>query len=92
MKFPMNLQTEDKVINMNYIEGFNIFDWAKVIEKARGIVTVDTCIQYMIENLNCQSEFYFCYPRNGSNTLNQIKDLYNTPWTYLDTNNNLLEN
>ena len=66
IKFPIDVDTSDmKVVNMDYIDGYNVFDWAKVIEKASGIVTIDTCIQYMIEKLDMQSEFYYCYLRNG---------------------------
>jgi hypothetical protein len=91
LKFPIDLDTKHKIISMDYIEGFNVLDWALVLEKASGIVTIDTCIQYMIENLNCEAEFYYCYLRNGINTYYQIKDLFNTPWTFLDKDNNLIQ-
>lgn len=88
MKFPIELDTEYKMIPMDYIEGYSVLDWAKVIENASGIVTIDTCIQYMIDKLNTKAEFYYCYLRNGYGTYHQIKDLFSTPWVFLDAANN----
>lgn len=88
-KFSMGFKTEDKTIEMGYIEGYTVFDWYKVIEKASGIVTIDTCIQYMIETMSSlKAQFYYCYLRNGINTHTQIKDLFRkTPWMYLTKEN-----
>ncbi len=88
-KFSMGFQTEDKTIEMGYIEGYTVFDWYKVIENASGIVTIDTCIQYMMETMsNLKAQFYYCYLRNGIHTHVQIKDLFKkTPWTYLTKEN-----
>jgi hypothetical protein len=91
MVFPINIDTNHKMVSMSYIDGYNVLDWAKVIERANGIVTIDTCIQYMIEKLENKSEFFYCYLRNGINTYYQIKDLFSTPWIFLDENNNIIK-
>jgi hypothetical protein len=91
IKFPIDIDTEHKIIPMNYIEGYTVFDWAKVIENASGIITIDTCIQYMIDKLNTKAEFYYCYLRNGYGTYNQIKDIFSTPWIFLDKENNTIK-
>lgn len=92
IKFPMNINIYDnKIINMDYIEGYNVLDWAKVIEKASGIVTIDTCIQYMIDKLNCNSEYFYCYVRNGISTYNELKDIFQIPWVFLDQDNNIIK-
>lgn len=89
--FPINIeQSEVKIISMDYINGYNVLDWSKILENANGIITIDTCIQYMIEKLNTKAEFYYCYLRNGIDTHHQIKDLFKTPWVYLDNNNNII--
>jgi hypothetical protein len=88
MKFPIKLDTEYKMVPMNYIEGYSVLDWAKVLENASGIVTIDTCIQYMIDKLNTKAEFYYCYLRNNYGTYHQIKNLFTTPWIFLDSENN----
>jgi hypothetical protein len=91
LTFPIDINTDHKIISMSYIDNFNVLDWAKVIENASGIVTIDTSIQYMIEKLNNKAEFFYCYLRNGINTYNQIKDLFSIPWIFLDQNNNQIK-
>jgi hypothetical protein len=91
LTFPIDINTDHKVISMSYIDNFNVLDWAKVIENASGIVTIDTSIQYMIEKLNNKAEFFYCYLRNGIYTYNQIKDLFSIPWIFLDQNNNQIK-
>ena len=89
--FPINVDTDSKIISMSYIEEFNVLDWAKVIENASGIVTIDTSIQYMIEKLDNKAEFFYCYLRNGIYTYHQIKNLFSTPWIFLDQDNNQIK-
>jgi len=91
VKLPMDIDTSDnKVIIMDYIDWYSVFDWAKVIEKAKGIITIDTCILLMIDKLDCSSEYFYCYTRNGTATYNELKDVFQTPWVWLDSNNNKL--
>jgi hypothetical protein len=88
IKFPMNIDVNNnKIVSMDYIDGYSVLDWAKVIEKASGIITIDTCIQYMIDKLDMKSKFYYCYLRNGNDTFKEIKDLFSTNWTFLDKDN-----
>jgi hypothetical protein len=90
IRFPMNVDiNNNKTVFMEYIKGYNVLDWAKVIEKASGIITVDTCIQYMIDKLNMKSEFYYCYLRNGNDTFREIKNLFSTNWVFLDKDNTI---
>ena len=78
------LNTKDKIVEMVFIDGTNIMDWIKVIENANGIVTVDTCIQYIMEKLELNYDFYHCYPRDGGHGqhTNIIKNLFTIPWDY----------
>ncbi len=90
-KFPMDINVNNnKIIHMEYIDGYTVFDWAKVIEKAKGIITIDTCILFMIDKLNCDSEYFYCYTRNGISTYDELKNIFFTPWIWLDSNNNKL--
>jgi len=83
-EFPIpKTETNNKLVDMVFIEGTNIMDWIKVIENASGIITVDTCIQYIMEKLDIKYELFYCYIRNGkSNHLNVIKNLFTNPWDY----------
>lgn len=78
------LSGDDKIVEMVFIDGTNIMDWIKVIENASGIVTVDTCIQYIMEKLELNYDFYHCYPRDGGHGhhINIIKNLFTIPWDY----------
>jgi len=86
--FPLpQIDTSYKLVDMPYIDGTTIMDWIKVIEKARGIVTVDTCIQYIMEILDIDYKFYYCYSRTGeSSFLKNIKDIFTIPWNYQTLN------
>lgn len=71
------------VVEWAIVDGYNPFDWLKVIENASSIVTIDTSIQYLIEKLsNKKATEYICYPRRGHKTVEQIEPLFKTPWQY----------
>lgn len=57
IKYDNNL----KVIELSFIEGFTLFDWCKVIEKATEIHTVDSSINYIIDKLNLSTENIFLH-------------------------------
>ena len=61
IKTPNNL----KRVEMDYIPGYNIFDWIKVFEKASKIDTVSTSTFYFFEKLNLVSQPTI-YSRNTS--------------------------
>lgn len=71
-----------KSIELKILSNFSVFDWCKVIENAKYIITVDTCIMYFMEFLQLKSIKNHCFPRSGKHSLNEIYDLFNTPWTY----------
>ncbi len=48
-KIPM--PTDSIYVEMKYYDGINIFDWCKVIEKAKEIYTIDTSILFIIDKL-----------------------------------------
>lgn len=79
-----DLDTEDKIVNLGFIEGYTVFDWLKVIENASIIVTIDTNIQYLLEKMEPKAESFHCYLRKGQWTYNQIKDLFTINWNYLN--------
>jgi len=63
---PFNIDTEDKIVEMQFIPNDNLFDWLKVIENASMIVTVDTSYQYLMEKMdNLKATDFYCYPRNN---------------------------
>lgn len=43
------IEPEGEVVEMKFIEGYNIFDWLGVMEKAKEIHTIGTSICYLID-------------------------------------------
>jgi hypothetical protein len=76
--------SEYKIVDMEFIEGTNLMDWCKALENASGIITVDTSIQYILEKLELNYDFFDCYPRDGGkgSHLNNIINIFNIPWEY----------
>ena len=69
---------------MEFIEGTNIMDWCKVLENANGIVTVDTCILYIMTMLGIDHyDMYYCYLRPGWSK-EQYTDITPFDWKYLN--------
>lgn len=63
-------------IEMSNIQGFTLFDWCKVFERASNIITIDTSLQYILETLKLNVTEYTCFLRYGKNTHDQIKNLF----------------
>jgi hypothetical protein len=64
---PFGINTNDKVVEMQFIPNDNLFDWLKVIENASMVVTVDTSYQYLMEKMNnLKATEFYCYPRSGT--------------------------
>jgi hypothetical protein len=64
---PFNIDTDIKIVEMQFIPGDNLFDWLKVIENASIVVTVDTSYQYLMEKMdNLKATEFYCYPRSGT--------------------------
>lgn len=56
-----NLTFNYPVVKLQFIDGYNLFDWCKVIENATEIHTVHTGINYLIDKLNIKSKIYNMY-------------------------------
>lgn len=68
-------------ICMSNIVGFTLLDWAKVIERAQTIHTVETSINYIIEKVNVTNDLHMYSKWNPANFFH-IKNLFKKPWTY----------
>lgn len=72
----------NKIIEMKILEGFTLFDWCKVFENMKSIITVDTSLMYILEKLNLKNKTdYFCVTR-GLHVEEDIKELFSLPWRY----------
>ena len=68
-------------VEMRYVDGYSLFDWAGVIEAAKDIHTVSTSIVYLMEilQLNCVPSIYIRHPQesNHDNYKYLLKKEYN---------------
>ena len=82
---PGVLRKEFKVISshlqieMKILEDSHLFDWCKVLEKAKGIYTMDTAIQYIIEKLDIMAELHV-WSRFIPATFDHLRNLFKKPW------------
>jgi len=59
----VNIETSGNIVEMRFIQGYSLFDWAMVIQKATKIHTVSTAIIYLLELLDIGQIPVFIYKR-----------------------------
>lgn len=72
-----------KIVELNFIDGYTLFDWCKVIENANEIHTVDTSINYLIETLTLKTNNLFLHPRHLDHTYKCLNQLFKTQWVWV---------
>jgi hypothetical protein len=70
------------VVELKILDGFTLFDWCKIIEKAKKIYTINTSINYIIEVLNTSYDEYVIYAHDEKNKT-EIDYLFKKPHTML---------
>jgi hypothetical protein len=76
-------KSNNKVINLDYIDRYTLLDWAKVIENASEIHTVQTSILFMIEVLykkNMNNVHIYHRPIDTASIVESIGDIINKDW------------
>lgn len=71
-------------VNMNFIEGYSLFDWCKVIENASEISIVDTSLNYIIEKLDLKTDKLKLTSRFTPPNWIDIKNLFKKRWILQD--------
>jgi hypothetical protein len=71
----------DNIIEIKQIDGFSVFDWCKVLEKAAEFYIMETCFCYLIEILNTKEKKYSLFHRSDSSSLNfkEFSCIYRKP-------------
>lgn len=83
LKYPIDIKNiNDKIIYLDFIQNFNLFDWCKVIENCRNLYTIDSSINFIIEKLNMKAENMFLYTRRKNN-FSEINFLFNKKYHYI---------
>ena len=73
---------EYREVKVEMIEGFNPFDWAKVIENASEISIIDTSFNYLIEKLDLRAKNLYLTSRFTPPNFSHIINLFNKNWNY----------
>jgi len=71
-----------KIVQVQMLDGFNPFDWAKVIENAKEISIVDTSFNYLIEKLETKAENLYLTSRFTPPNFTHIINLFKKNWIY----------
>ena len=66
-KFISPEQFDLPVVELQILDGFTLFDWCKVLEKAKKIHTVNTSINYIIDVLDTSCDEYIIYAHDEKN-------------------------
>jgi len=66
------------VVELKILEGFTLFDWCKVLEKAKSVFTINTSINYLIDVLDTSYEKYVIIAHSEQNK-REIDYLFSTP-------------
>lgn len=77
----VNPEPKLKIVEMQLIDGFNLFDWCSVIENATEIHTVETSVCYLIEKMNTTKKL-FMYARGKKPDWFYIDGIFQKPWMY----------
>ena len=65
-------------VELQYIDGFTLFDWCKVFEKAKSVYTINTSLNYIIDVLDTSYDEYVIIAHNEKNKT-EIDYLFSTP-------------
>ena len=60
---PIHSESNLDVVYMDFIPGFTLLDWSKIIENASEIHTVSTSNLYLLETLKLKADIVNLYPR-----------------------------
>lgn len=77
----IDLTKFNSYVELDYIDGINLFDWCKVIENAKEIHTVDTSINYIIDKLSLNSKLELYSRYNPPNYIH-IKNIFKTKYNF----------
>jgi hypothetical protein len=72
-----------RVVSLDFIPNYTLFDWSKVLENASEIHTVDTSINYLIDTLKLKANVLNLYPRHPDHTKKCLSNIFKTKWNWM---------
>lgn len=81
LKTDIQLETNMRVVEMQYLQNYTLLDWCGVLERAKEIHTVSTALFFVVEALNLEKKSLHLYPRKPiDKDLSPIRSLISTKW------------
>jgi len=80
-------ENHNKIVESSVIPGYNIFDWLMVIEKAKDIHLVSTCLVYILEAIDTKLPTINIYNRDDDGNLRQLdfmKPTFKQNWNFIE--------
>jgi len=72
-----------KTIENSFYDDFTVFDWLKILENAKEIHSVDTCLSCIIEGLLTIKGSLYLYSRYNPKSFHQTQSLYSKNWNFV---------
>ena len=85
---PDELFANEKIVEGHLIPEFTVFDWLKVIEKAKDIHVVSTCLFYILDAVDKKFPEIKIYNRDDNLNFNELyflKDTLRQKWKFVET-------
>jgi hypothetical protein len=83
LKYNINIEVKNdiKIINLDFYNGFTLFDWCKVLENAKEIHMIESSLNYIIEKLEKKPKYIYLYTRRLNN-FSEIDYLFKTDYIF----------
>ncbi len=78
------LAVPGNIVKLGRIDGFTLFDWSLVIERAAQIVTIDTSLVLLAEILRQKKPLYMI-SRYNPPSFEEVKDILSLDWNLIPT-------
>jgi len=79
----IDINSDIKKIYMTFYENFSLFDWMKVLEKAKEIHFVESSLNYILEVSNIDSDKIYVYSKHTPPNFFHVKHLFSKKWNYI---------
>jgi hypothetical protein len=79
----IDIKTKARIVEVSFLEGFTLFDWIGVFEKAEQIHAVESSINYIFEKEDIDPSKVFVYSKHTPSSFDQVKHLFSKRWNYM---------
>lgn len=79
----VSLSVPGNVVSLRVLDGFTLFDWLLVIERASQIVTIDTSLVLLVELLKLDKIPLHMVSRYDPPSFDEVKDILSLGWNFV---------